>query len=243
MQKEAKQRIYEQIIIFLAVISICLVLLDFIGFIDIYVAPYIWLDGAITLIFAIDYGVGFYLAPDKWRFFKSHIFDLLAIIPFSLFFTFFRLGRIARLAKLNKLSRLIGLSNKLKRYLERFLLKNGFLHLFYINVLLLFIGSAIISYVEQKPFIDSLWWAIATVTTVGYGDVVPTTIIGKMIAIILMLSGIGTLGLLTSSLTNFFVRNENLTEEKLLKIEKELAEQRKILEAIHSYLQNKEDSR
>ena len=72
MQKEAKQRIYEQSIIFLAVISICLVLLDFIGFIDIYVAPYIWLDGAITLIFAIDYGVGFYLAPDKWRFFKSH---------------------------------------------------------------------------------------------------------------------------------------------------------------------------
>ena len=102
MQKETKQRIYEQSIIFLAVISICLVLLDFIGFIDIYVAPYIWLDGAITLIFAIDYGVGFYLALNKWRFFKNHIFDLLAIIPFSLFFTFFRLGRIARLAKLSK---------------------------------------------------------------------------------------------------------------------------------------------
>lgn len=75
---------------------------------------------------------------------------------------------------------------------------------------------------------------MVTVTTVGYGDIVPKTIVGKVIAVVLMFSGISTLGLLTNSLNNIFVRSGRQTEQKLAELEKELAEQRVILEEIRS---------
>ena len=75
---------------------------------------------------------------------------------------------------------------------------------------------------------------MATVTTVGYGDIVPKNLVGKAIAVVLMFSGITTLGLLTNSLNNILVRSGRQTERKLAEFEKELAEQRAILEEIRS---------
>ena len=65
----------------------------------------------------------------------------------------------------------------------------------------------------------------------------PKTIVGKVIAVVLMFSGITTLGLLTNSLNNIFVCSGRQTERKLAEIEKELAEQRVILEEIRSTVQ------
>ena len=75
---------------------------------------------------------------------------------------------------------------------------------------------------------------MATVTTVGYGDIVPKNLVGKAVAVVLMFSGITTLGLLTNSLNNILVRSGRQTERKLAEFEKELAEQRAILEEIRS---------
>ena len=75
---------------------------------------------------------------------------------------------------------------------------------------------------------------MATVTTVGYGESIPKALVGKLIAVVLMFSGITTLGLLTNSLNNIFVRSDCQTERKLAEFEKELAEQRAILEEIRS---------
>ena len=60
------------------------------------------------------------------------------------------------------------------------------------------------------------------------------SIVGKVIAVVLMFSGITTLGLLTNSLNNILVRSGRQTERKLAEFEKELAEQRAILEEIRS---------
>lgn len=63
-----------------------------------------------------------------------------------------------------------------------------------------------------KNFGDGLWWAITTVTTVGYGDRFPTTIEGKFLAVILMLMGISLVGVVTASVAAWFVKmstNEN----------------------------------
>src|SRR5439155_23258967 len=54
-------------------------------------------------------------------------------------------------------------------------------------------------------FGDALWWAVATVSTVGYGDRVPATAGGRGVAVVLMLVGIGLFGLLAASLASFFV--------------------------------------
>jgi voltage-gated potassium channel len=57
-----------------------------------------------------------------------------------------------------------------------------------------------------KSFEDGLWWAITTVTTVGYGDRFPTTNEGRLLAVLLMITGISLIGVVTASVASWFVR-------------------------------------
>jgi voltage-gated potassium channel len=59
---------------------------------------------------------------------------------------------------------------------------------------------------EFKSFWDGVWWAIVTVTTVGYGDIAPTGVAGRLIAIVVMLMGIGFLAVLTATIASQFVK-------------------------------------
>ena len=69
-----------------------------------------------------------------------------------------------------------------------------------------------------------------TVTTVGYGDIVPVSIFGKWISVLLMLVGIGTIGMLTSTLTNFFVKENSDEQIQFDKLQDELSSQRILIE-------------
>jgi voltage-gated potassium channel len=57
-----------------------------------------------------------------------------------------------------------------------------------------------------KTFADGLWWAVTTVTTVGYGDRFPTTTEGRILAVMLMIVGISLVGVITASVASWFVR-------------------------------------
>ena len=75
---------------------------------------------------------------------------------------------------------------------------------------------------------DALWWALVTVTTVGYGDKFPLTAGGRGVAVVLMLTGIGLIGALTATVASFFVdesanRDQQRLEERLDRIEMMLA--------------------
>lgn len=181
-------------------------------------------------MFIVDYLWRFFTSKEKFRFIIDNIFDLLAILPSNAIFTVFRLAKLTKLVKLTRLLRIIGLSEKLERKASRLLRTNGLLYILYVNVFIVFVGSSIFSVVEEKAFSDSLWWTIVTVTTVGYGDIVPSSIFGKWLAIILMLVGIGTIGMLTSALTNFFVKENSNEESKLDELQNELVMQRRLVE-------------
>ena len=73
------------------------------------------------------------------------------------------------------------------------------------------VGGILIHFAEGMELSDGLWWAFVTTTTVGYGDISPSTGAGRAIAIVLMITGIGLLGTLTSTITSFFL---NLKAEK-----------------------------
>ncbi|HEV3576858.1 TPA: potassium channel family protein [Streptococcus pneumoniae] len=218
---------YDTTIILLALISVILVLLGFAEMIDLDNPPYSIIDLVIWGVFVIDY---------SWRFILENIFDLLTILPLNAIFTVFRLGRIFRLARLTKLLkltrllRIIGLTGKLERKISRFLRTNGLIYILYVNIFIVLVGSSILSVVEEKSFSDSLWWALVTVTTVGYGDIVPVSLFGKWLAVLLMLVGIGTIGMLTSALTNFFVKDNPDEQIKLDKLKDELSSQRILIE-------------
>jgi voltage-gated potassium channel len=59
---------------------------------------------------------------------------------------------------------------------------------------------------EFKSFWDGVWWAMVTVTTVGYGDLYPSSVAGRLIAIVVMLMGIGFLAVLTATISSQFVK-------------------------------------
>jgi len=67
------------------------------------------------------------------------------------------------------------------------------------------VAAFLFHHVEHISLFDSFYWAVTTTTTVGYGDILAKTAIGKVIAISVMISGIGVLGLVLASLTEFFV--------------------------------------
>ena len=242
---------YDTTIIILALISVVLVLLGFAEMIDLDSPPYSIIDLLLWFIFVVDYGLRFFSSKEKWRFVLENIFDLLAILPLNAIFTVFRLGRIFRLARLTKLLKLtrllrvVGLTGKLEKKVGKLLRTNGLLYIFYLNSFIVLVGSSILSVVEEKSFSDSLWWALVTVTTVGYGDIVPTSIFGKWLAVLLMLIGIGTIGMLTSALTNFFVKDNQDNQIQFEKLQDELSSQRLLLEKqsekieeLHGMIQN-----
>lgn len=80
-------------------------------------------------------------------------------------------------------------------------------------LIITFIGMLGMAYFDSLSLADSLWWTIVTITTVGYGDISPESLGGRLIAVLLMLSGIGFLGMLTATLASTFVE-ERRQEEK-----------------------------
>lgn len=75
---------------------------------------------------------------------------------------------------------------------------------------------------EKVDFATALWWSITTATTVGYGDISPTTSMGKLAAVMVMIIGIGFIGMLTSSISSFFISNDEVNlKEELAKLHNE----------------------
>ncbi|MCM1635141.1 ion transporter [Latilactobacillus sakei] len=236
------KRFYTVTITILAIISIVFVLLDYSNVIDLTATPYLAIDNTILTIFTIDYFVRLWLAADKRRFFKTNIFDLLAIIPLSTLFSFFRLGRLFRIAGLMKVfrfTRLVGLTGKLQRHSKKFLKQNGLLYLTYISAAVLIIASVLYALAEKATLADSFWWAIATATTVGYGDISPHTLIGRIAAIMLMSVGIGFIGTLTSSITSYFTQDTDDKLDEILKKLDHLEQENETLKTLYREHQSK----
>ena len=144
-------------------------------------------------IFAIDYLVRLLLAKDKRQFFFRNILDLLALIPISTLFRGFRLVRCAIL---------------LGRFLKRiryFGSVSIFIYILIASIVILMTSALIIAPIEEISYGDALWWGLETIATVGYGDVTPETPAGRVIAVVLMFSGIGFLSFLTSTVTTYYV--------------------------------------
>lgn len=223
----------------MAIISIVLIVLSYGSVIDINSGYPALLNNTLLVIFAIDYFTRLYLAKDKKKFFKENIFDLLSIIPVSASFNFFRLARLSRLAVVFRLVRLVGLTGKLNRLLQI----SGLVYIIYISIAILIISAAMYSVSEHVSYDQSLWWAIATATTIGYGDISPHTPLGKFAAILLMIIGICFIGVLTSSLTNFFIRDHtNDRMETVLKKLNQLEQSNRDLQKeVHELLDRQKD--
>ena len=172
------------------------------------------IDNIILGIFAIDYFTRLFLAKDKIKFFKSNIIDLISIIPLNSAFQSIRILRLSKLLKFTRIFRSVSLILKFRKYMDKFLKTNNFIYIIWITLSVLFIGTIGIHFAEGLSFDNALWWCFVTISTVGYGDISPTTIIGRIIAGITMFTGIGFLGMLTATMATFFLKKSDSTGYK-----------------------------
>ena len=195
--------IYDILISSLAVFAVALIIIDLSEGLT---GWEIQADRLILAVFVVDYLVRLHAAPDKGHFIRSNICDLIAILPFHTIFRAFKLVRSASLLKLLKLPRLFAFLYRPLRKAKAFFNTNGFKYVVFITALLIVLGGILIHFAEGMSFEDGIWWSFVTATTVGYGDISPHTLYGRIIAMFLMIVGIGLLGTVTSTITSYFLK-------------------------------------
>ena len=202
---QAQHKVYDVVISALAIIAVVLVLIDLSQGLNEWQQT---MDQTILGIFTLDYVVRLYIAPDKFSFVRSNICDLIAIFPFHTIFRAFKITSLSRVAKFAKLPRLFAFLYRPFRKATRFFHPNGFKYVLFVTALMILTGGILIHFAEGMSYGDGIWWAFVTATTVGYGDISPSTFYGRLIAMALMLVGIGLIGTVTSTLTSYFLNTQ-----------------------------------
>ncbi|UTF61447.1 ion transporter [Gilvimarinus sp. DA14] len=176
-----------------------------------------WLRAAewtFTLLFTAEYLTRIYCAERRWAYIKSFygIVDLLSILPSYLAFfipgannlLIIRLLRVLRIFRILKLARYLSEANLLMRTM---MLARRKIFVFFSSVLVLSVIFGSLMYMVEGPahgftsIPKSIYWTIVTITTVGYGDIVPQTILGQIISAAAMLTGYSIIAVPTGILT------------------------------------------
>lgn len=163
------------------------------------------LEIGLTGVFAAEFATRLIAAHDRTQYLRGHWIDLVALIPPV------RAARALRLLRLLRLVRVFAGIYRSLMHVQGLARHRGFawLVMAWLTVMAfcsvaLYAAEHGINKTMESPF-DALWWGVVTISTVGYGDVYPITPEGKLVAMILMLLGIGLFSAITATATSYLM--------------------------------------
>jgi len=209
---------------FLIVLVLCdIVLLTLIIFVPVS-AQFKWyiliFDLIVVLILILEFILRFRNSDDKRNFLWENGIDVLGMIPEIIIgpyvsaFSYLRLIRVIKILSLFKMQ-----IEKILSFLHKSKIDYG---IFVVGIVL--VSGAILFYIIEEAvnpdinsFTDSLWYLVVSITTVGYGDITPVTKVGRFIATLIIVIGIGFVSFFTAIITSRFVKGD--ADEKQLEID------------------------
>lgn len=202
------------------------------------------IDNLVCLVFIGDFVFNVITAKSKLGYLKWGWIDLVSSIPNI---QILRWGRFARVIRILRILRGIRSTKLILKYLFANRAKGTFASVAMISFILVVFSSIAMLNCETsaesniKTASDALWWSFVTITTVGYGDFYPTTLLNRIIAGILMTAGIGLFGTFTAYIASFFLQQEEEAEEK--REEQILSELKSISERLEKLERNTEQEK
>ncbi|MDH6245187.1 ion channel [Mycobacterium sp. OTB74] len=182
-------------------------------------------------VFAVDYVARLYLAPNRRRWFFRHLVDLAVVL--------------LPLLRPLRLIRLVVLVGALQKAVGNAMRGKVVIYTVSGAVLLVYAGALAELQTERgvvgshiNTFGDAIWWAITTITTVGYGDTYPVTSTGRLIAIMMMIGGISLVGSITATIASWIVQavaiedqaNATATAAQIEELRGEITQLRELLQ-------------
>lgn len=206
---------FDQFLIYAILLSLLVVVLDSIESISkTYHAELSFFEWIFTLLFTIEYVLRVYSAPNRMKYVFSFFgaIDILAVLPTYLALIFPELHalidvRILRLVRIFRIFKLTQYMSEYQHLADAMAASKRKILVFLSVVLMVVMVMGTLMYVVEGPsngFTSipmAIYWAITTMTTVGFGDITPQTDLGKLIASAMMLMGWGTLAVPTGIVT------------------------------------------
>jgi voltage-gated potassium channel len=179
-------------------------------------------------VFVVEVVLMICVTDRRMHWIRTHPIDVAVVVltpPFAP--AAWQAGRVFRLIRLLRLTRLFSL--------RRLLSLEGMKYAALIAAGTVVLGGALFAGIEKSQHLttwDGIWWAMTTVTTVGYGDIGPESDSGRVLAMAIMLTGIGFVALLTAFIAERFVQQQEVAEAKEDQILSELREIRLRLDGL-----------
>lgn len=169
-----------------------------------------YVDWAVCVLFLADFLRSLIRAKNRWKYFYTWGWiDLLSSIPTI---DAFRIGRLARVLRIIRVLRAMRAAKVLVAYFVKHRVNSALYSILIVSFSMIVLSALAILNFELgaeganiRSAEDALWWAITTITTVGYGDRFPVTSEGRLIAAVLMTTGVGIFGTLSGTVAAWFV--------------------------------------